>query len=683
MTRNLAKKPRFSADLLPPYSLLIFAIVAIILTGLTYGRTLTLPFLFDDLVQFPFVDRYTFAQHWTGSNESPYYRPLVISVWKLLANITNGHSAPLQHTLNLGFHGLNGYLTAWLGIQIFNLTAEGHSLNLQAARQGNHPTFLFGLTTLILYLLFPFHHQAIPWPGALFHILVTTLILVALLAYLKGWVVISLLFAFVAPFAHENGVVVPALIFLIEFSRFANTKAGWRKVISRPIMMSIPAVLWLIIRSLVSASREGQPLFPGIESIRQSATWFFQGLTWPGAIFGRGLLAQPWLNDLKVVWIVGALVILISILVCFRSKSKSTLLIFGAGWWLAASAPALLVLPFGYIVNSPRLLSLAACGIAIFWAAVICELVDWLLNRPIGRKSIAALLLIVFGMAQLFALQQIREANQFHLMLGDVYKRATEIAEKLDNRHDYPVFINFPSSVAPNQKTFVLGNEGVVFWPGYAPQHTIVTTNGNVEKIDQVFVQVDGIRTEQPYLYGIVRPTGTLDTVQNDTHAIFYNTVYSADRIDLLEVGKLTHRIVHDVKGTFALEPGIGQIQLVDWHSTRDIIAGQEVYRLKIEWVMGEGAQSAESVTAFLHAVSESGEMISQADGDPLMGLMPLSLLATGDGVSDIRTVPADSKIAAFRLGLYNRVTGERLPFYDAAGNRTTDDMFLVPIVKQ
>ena len=679
--------------------ILFLTIAAIVLTAIFYGRTIWLPFFFDDLVQLPFVDRYSFIEHWLGSNESPYYRPLVISIWKLSGNIFGFHSPIVQHGLNLVFHALNGLLIAILGMKLYGLVSEA----AEQRSSGDSPLrysatssqtisndssmlknpFFFGLLTLSLYLIFPFHHQAVPWPGAFFHIFVTTLILGSLIAYLNDRLVLALVIGFLAPFAHENGVVIPALIFCVELIRFIEAKRSWQNLIVKSVLMGTPALVWLILRSLVSVERASQTLFPGIESIWQSLTWFFQGLTWPSAIFWRFLPLQPWLNDLSQVWLLGGIAVAVSISFCWRPKSKLVLLLFGGCWWFIASAPAMLALPFGYIVNSPRLLSLAGCGIALFWTVVLMGLIDQLINQPIQFKWVGGIFLLIFCAAQYLAIGQIREANLYHLMLGDVYQQAAEIAYELDDLDQYPVFVNFPSSAAPSQKTFVLGNEGVVFWPGYAPQHTIVTTNRPIESIDQQFVQVDRIRSDQPYLYGIVRPTSTLEMVRHDTAAIFYNTIYMSDSMNLVEVGKVTNRPFGDQLGHFSPESGIFELALADWQVSREIIGIDPFYKIKIDWRLTINNEPAENITVFVHAVSESGELLDQRDGDPVDGLIPLDSIRIGNGLTEFRYVPSNPNISALRLGLYNRMTGERVPFFDDTGQRLPDDMFVYKHVKK
>ncbi|MDJ0754506.1 MAG: hypothetical protein QNJ45_13365 [Ardenticatenaceae bacterium] len=64
----------------------------------------------------------------------------------------------------------------------------------------------------------------------------------------------------------------------------------------------------------------------------------------------------------------------------------------------------------------------------------------------------------------------------------------------------------------------------------------------------------------------------------------------------------------------------------------------------------------------FVHVIDEAGEIIAQADGQPVAGLAATSIWRPGDLVRDPRVIQLpDTNFYALRIGLYNRKTGERL----------------------
>jgi hypothetical protein len=81
--------------------------------------------------------------------------------------------------------------------------------------------------------------------------------------------------------------------------------------------------------------------------------------------------------------------------------------------------------------------------------------------------------------------------------------------------------------------------------------------------------------------------------------------------------------------------------------------------------------------TVFVQLVDAAGQWAAGADGDSLGGLLPLTVWRPGDRVTDVRRIGLPRGLAAgnytVRIGLYNRVTGERLPGRDAANQELPD----------
>ena len=61
------KRPLFN---IPTHPTITSALVALILTALLYGDTLTLPLFSDDLVQIPWLESISWSELWTSP--SPY-----------------------------------------------------------------------------------------------------------------------------------------------------------------------------------------------------------------------------------------------------------------------------------------------------------------------------------------------------------------------------------------------------------------------------------------------------------------------------------------------------------------------------------------------------------------------------------------------------------------------------------
>jgi hypothetical protein len=75
--------------------------------------------------------------------------------------------------------------------------------------------------------------------------------------------------------------------------------------------------------------------------------------------------------------------------------------------------------------------------------------------------------------------------------------------------------------------------------------------------------------------------------------------------------------------------------------------------------------------TVFVHSLSVQGELIDQADGPPVANHYPTTAWRPGEIVQDSRLVPPGDH---YLIGLYDPVTGERLPAFAADGTRLPDD---------
>ncbi len=82
--------------------------------------------------------------------------------------------------------------------------------------------------------------------------------------------------------------------------------------------------------------------------------------------------------------------------------------------------------------------------------------------------------------------------------------------------------------------------------------------------------------------------------------------------------------------------------------------------------------------TVFVHLVDADGTMIAQDDGFPADGAYPTSWWLPGDVIRDRHAFSLDEipqTSLYFRVGLYERESGNRLPAYQANGERLPDDV--------
>ncbi len=67
--------------------------------------------------------------------------------------------------------------------------------------------------------------------------------------------------------------------------------------------------------------------------------------------------------------------------------------------------------------------------------------------------------------------------------------------------------------------------------------------------------------------------------------------------------------------------------------------------------------------TVFAHLFDRGGTLVAQADGYPLLGMLPLWLWEPGEVIRDVRHFdPVPAGEYTVRLGMWDMVTGERWP---------------------
>jgi len=115
-----------------------------------------------------------------------------------------------------------------------------------------------------------------------------------------------------------------------------------------------------------------------------------------------------------------------------------------------------------------------------------------------------------------------------------------------------------------------------------------------------------------------------------------------------------------------------------------DLAAGQvspgETLHLTLYW-RAEAALD-DDYSVFVHLMDETGRPLAQADGPPDGGSYPTSWWAAGEQIRDERVMSVGEATlpGRYRLGVgfYHPVTGERLPAFDAAGNRLPGDTIIL-----
>jgi hypothetical protein len=102
-------------------------------------------------------------------------------------------------------------------------------------------------------------------------------------------------------------------------------------------------------------------------------------------------------------------------------------------------------------------------------------------------------------------------------------------------------------------------------------------------------------------------------------------------------------------------------------------VLDENTLKVELSWRV-TGVLSSD-VTAFVHVVNADGNLVTQADGDLVNGLVPLANLGRSD-LRESRLMRVPPGTYRVRVGLYDRVSGERLAVLCAPAYQCADGAF-------
>jgi hypothetical protein len=648
-----------------------------LLTFLMYGESLSLPFFFDDFVHYPFVEANEVADIWLTTDELAYYRPLNFTLWRLTYDAMQRHHPVVDHAINLILHAINGVMVGWLAARLWG---KGGRRFPVVAKEDTAVDWWRAAISATLFILYPFSYQAVPWVGSLSHMLVTALIMLSLTCYVQMrrtglffWGVASLLFAVLAPFAHENGVLVMPFVVLIELTT-PESPDRFRRALRAGVIWSLPLLFYLPVWFSLPRVDSGA-LFPNnLEGVLQNTAYFLQGFFYPFTGLGGWLYHARNVNDMVAVAGLSGLGIVVAIWVQLANKATLRSLLPWL-WCILASLPAILFLLFEYVINGPRLLMVASVGAAWLWTDVLLLFVRGAnigSRRRMLRVAIAVLVVtILLGQNARF----VRERMDLHQILGDGFSQVVEATARANEAGKEAIVVNFPSWLAAKRSDYALGHDGVLFWPDYVPPGIFIAVHTG-EFGDLNFVRVDAIRPDlETIYYGLTGPAPDWTALSSVPSQVLM-TEYGAENLSLVPVGELitSAAISDEPVATFEISSGETAVTLLD-ASTE---VSDDGVRVLLKWQVSGMLNDS---TVFVHLLDRNGQLIGQADGDPLGGSFPFELWPNDGPIMDTRLIAVEGAAASgVLIGLYERGSGERLAAFGADGERLQDNAVPVTI---
>ena len=656
-----------------------------VLVAVLYWPVLELPFFWDDVANFEFMQGRSLLSFWTSASGFPYYRPLgfsIFRIWQWLFGATNTFAF---HLLNIIVMICNGWLITAIGLRIWAVLDNGERVN---DKQLSKPLArnIFAWQGAIFLCSFPFASIVIPLVASLFHLLVSMLVLLSILAilnfYTSGnviWAYLGALCACLAPFAHESGIiagyvlVVLWIVILREF-RVQNKIDSSEITISTRffILISVVAntafpVFWASIDKMRLDT--GLPTLRPMLEIWNNTIFFLAAYTFPVQPFALFLSNQTSLSEAQSVVIVGSLCLVIIALIFWRFD-KLRLFMLSLILVMLMSLPSILTLPQLYVVVSPRLTVLPSIGAVLMWSG----LVSLIASRGKYHAWLVALLSVTL---LTIPIRYINSRVELHRRALAPISDMVSVVELFPE--DNHLVVNPTTWLASAYHTYPIVHDGVVVIPEYHDPGQLVGVH-----TDQV-VQVDGINfplvaVEPDHHYydvwgEVLHWDEMAARIRKYDHV--WLITYGDGPLEFTEVGQVLHE---DLSITDQIPLAIFDGgRLVLWSGLLTVDMRGE---LLVELVWTLNTPSDEEV--FVHAFDCQGNLLGMADGPPLGRMFPFWQWVNGDTVRDVRNIrlsgEASIDCVKVEVGLFEPSTGNRVVAHDIDDNEYINGVVILDI---
>ena len=623
------------------------AVVAAIfaVTATLYAASIGYLFVWQDATDVVHAIKRSPIELMTGVANHPYYRPLFFLAWKLILSYFGSGSAFIFHMVLVGAHLTNA-------VMLYALVRD-----LTRRR-------LIAVAAALLFATYPFSYQAVTWaiaqqPPS------TTFVLAALLIYTRTRLtagnrihhLAALLCLVAAMLLHESAFVGAAILLAVEvylvLSRRVPRISFW------PLTyFAITFAMLALYSTATTAQPPAKPLDP------LTGLYLLQSLTYPTSMILARVCQAAACDSLAWLLPIGGLTLLALV---FAWQTGRTMLIgmFGLVWFGLGVAPIWARLDYAYYVQyGARLFYLAGAGAALAMAA--------LLGVTPKRWSRA----IRVGLIAMICLQ----GGLFVVGRQRLYTEAFNLLDQGNQAMLAPdrgpiVFIDTVDLIAYRDPEFPLGWFGIFAAPwhnriGEAPH---LRANNAEWVVDLLHAQDVQTRSSLALeFHGSVLAPQQFRAVFS--HA---NRVY---RVEALDSGLRLIQVAEIERGLALRKPSVavwaGPIRLLS--AWVEVEAGIPV--LNLDWLIDGPIEPG--LTVFVHVRNESGDIVSQADGDLIGGLAPLSGWSPGDLVHERRPLLLPYDLAAgdytVAIGLYDRASLRRTAPIQADGVPVVDGAAIV-----
>jgi hypothetical protein len=628
-------------------------LLLLLVTAWLYAPALDFGFIWDDPLWYGRVVGKSLLDLIGPMPTYQFYRPGTMLYNHLFLRPGGTFYPPIMHVAQIGWHILNTAL-------IFALCRR-LGLERWAA-----------LAVAALAAWYPFSHQAVAW-AAPPQVPATALQNGAWLVYIaacqrkegRGPAILASLLLFLAGLTiHEATIAMAAVPFLLQWAlhRQGSGKTGWWLALAYPAIAAGFALVWFLMPR--------QTGFTKILFEPQVMAYLLQGFIYPllGQWAGYALHSSPqlWMAAL------GALVVS-ALLILARRAGNGRLALIGVIWALMGISPTVAGLGYSYVKLSPRTLYHSAPGVAILWASAIL---------PRSRKTLARRLwriggIIALGLVVLRNVLLLTDFQHMYTVGTDHLAELIQAAQEHGNGTRL-LFVNFPDRYAPKRPPYPLGYWGVTLAPGSVDLAAFpaIMTGVSPETLSRRMPWIDAEpRDAGPYqvdMRGELAPPDQLYQLAHEVDAVYLSRYHADGTLELQWAGAIAATGTADCEGvTFGETLCLQEAQVEQQPDRLSIV---------LTWLNLSPAQPHDTI--FVHVGQPGLPPIAQSDGDFWLGMLPLPTLAPGDTIQEQRIIPLPEEMPSgqheIQVGVYNRLTRERLPARTPQGDPVADDATVI-----
>lgn len=604
-----------------------------------YGRSVGFGLFWDDPLWFGRVVGRSVGELIRPNPTFQFYRPGVLLYNRLFLRADNTLNAPLLHLWQIAWH--------WLDIcLVYALSRRLGFLRSPA------------LAVSALFALNPFWQQAVAW-AAPQQPLALCLQNGAWLAYLLAfrhlasarpsggswrWLAVSYTLYFLALTVQESAIPLGLLPLLFGWLLWPAQRRVWLPAALGYLGLAAAAgLVWLWVPRLGGVV--------GLYTQPSVLAYLLQGLTYPawGNVWGY---SAEWSAPVGLISAL-SLALLGALLILARRLRQARRAALGLAWACLGLLPFAVGLNYEYMSLAARALTYAAPGIA--W---LCVCVLWGLPRP-PRLLLLALIL---GQSAVLAAQQ---QTLFVQGAGHLRAMVTAMDAETAAGRSRLLFVNAPDRFRWRRPLYPVGYWGLPLAPVAVDlgDYAALAVGRRPQTLSYALPWIDqAARQAGPYaidLRGVIVSASEL--------------VQAARGVDAVYLSR------YAVTGAWRLERA-GRLLLPDgvacgvaWFGTAACLDAAQVHRqgqrvtVTLVWRGGDSAESHDTI--FLHYGLPGHPPLTQADGNAWRDMLPMTDWPPDARIEDERTLdlpPGDD--SPLTVGVYNWVTGERLPIYTPDG---------------